>query len=285
MNTRFEQIVPLLTPYDELGGVDTRAMAAHAALLAERGVDGFFVAGTAGEGALLADDEVVEATRTVASAAPGLQVIAQAGRPSTVATRELTLRAFDAGAVAVAVVTPYYYALTADGAIEHYRQVVEAVAGAPVHAYVIPSHAQNDLDPELLARLADLGVAGVKDSTKDLDRHRAYLRVAAGRPGFAVYNGTDAQALFALREGSRGVVPALGNLKPELFVEMFAAAEEGDDARATALQEEIGRLREEVRGQGVASLKHAVAELLAGRGERYGTRARDPLPRHVATDG
>lgn len=259
-------------------------MAGHAALLAERGVDGFFVAGTAGEGALLAHEEVVEATRAVVSVAASLEVIVQAGRPSTDATRDLALRVLDAGAGAVAVVTPYYYPLTADGALEHYRQIVEVAGDAPVHAYVIPSHAHNDLDPDLLAKLADLGVAGVKDSTKDFDRHRAYLSIAATHPGFAVYTGTDAHALGALKDGSRGVVPALGNLRPELFVEMIAAVGRGDDESAGSLQEEISRLREEVRGQGVASLKHAVAELMAGHGARYRSGVRDPLPRHVTTD-
>jgi dihydrodipicolinate synthase/N-acetylneuraminate lyase len=41
----FQLVDPILTPYDERGGVATAALEAHAGWLAEQGADGFFVCG------------------------------------------------------------------------------------------------------------------------------------------------------------------------------------------------------------------------------------------------
>jgi 4-hydroxy-tetrahydrodipicolinate synthase len=278
----FEIIVPIVTPYDARGGIDARALAAHAALLAEGGVDGFFVCGTNGEGPLLTDEEVVQATRAVAGAAGGLRVIPQAGRPSTDASCRLTERVIEAGADAVAIVTPYFFTLTPETAIEHYRRVLEVSGEVPLYAYAIPAYARNDLTPEVAAALADDGLAGVKDSTKSLDRHRAYIEIRATTPGgrFDTFVGEDALTLAALELGSSGAVPALANVRPGLFVELLEAAGRGDAEHAAALQEEIVRVRTALRGEGIASLKHAVSELMGRRGVAYGAAVRGPLPPH-----
>lgn len=282
MSGAFQVIVPIVTPFDERGGLDVAALEAHAAALAERGVDGFFVAGTNGEGPLLSDDEVVVATHAVVRGAGGARVIPQAGRPSTAASRALLERVVEAGADAVAVVTPYFYALDDDAALDHYGTLVEAAGDVPVYAYAIPAYARNDIGPELAAALARVGLAGIKDSTKSLDRHAAYIAVRDDAPGgrFETFIGDDGLTLSALRLGSSGTVPALANVRPELFGRLVAAASGGDDAGADALQAEITEARAALRGRGIATLKHAVAELMTGLGARYREGVRAPLPQH-----
>ena len=280
----FQVIVPIVTPYDDRGGIDERALSAHAALLAERGADGFFVCGTNGEGPLLADDEVVAATRAVARGASGRRVIPQAGRPSTAASRVLLERVIEAGADAVAAITPYFYAAGDEELVEHYGTLAAAAGPVPLYAYAIPAYARNDVEPALAERLARGGLAGIKDSTKSLERHAAYVAVRAAAPGgrFDTFVGDDGLALAALRLGSSGAVPALANVRPDLFRALVAAA---DDERADALQRQIAEERAAVRGVGVATLKHAVAELMARTGVRYDARVRAPLPRHAAPGG
>jgi 4-hydroxy-tetrahydrodipicolinate synthase len=283
----FQLIVPIVTPFDERGELDAAALEAHAAVLAERGADGFFVAGTNGEGPLLTDDEVVAATAAVARGAAGRRVIPQAGRPSTTASRALLERVLDAGADAVAIVTPYFYALSDDQALEHYRAMIDAAAGAPVYAYAIPAYARNDIAPGLAAELARSGLAGIKDSTKSLERHAAYIAVRDIAPTgrFETFVGDDSLSLAALRLGSSGTVPALANVRPELFADLVAAAARGDDTAADAFQSEITEVRAALRGRGIATLKHAVAELMSGRGTRYAPSVRGPLPQHHTQGG
>lgn len=287
MSARYQVIVPIVTPYDGRGGVDLAALEAHAAALAEGGADGFFVCGTNGEGPLLTDDEVVEATRAVARGAAGRRVIPQAGRPSTEASRVLVERVIEAGADAVAAVTPYFYALNAEQALAHYGRLLEASRSIPLYAYAIPAYTRNDLEPDVAAELAAAGLAGVKDSTKSLERHAAYIAIRSTAPGgsFDTFIGDDALTLAALRLGSSGAVPALANVRPDLFGALVAAAEAGDDAAAEALQDEITEARRALSSGGIAMLKHAVGELMISRGVRYGDTVRGPLPPYVPMGG
>jgi 4-hydroxy-tetrahydrodipicolinate synthase len=282
---RFRVIVPIVTPFDARGGVDATALEAHAATLAERGADAFFVGGTNGEGPLLDDDEVVAATRAVMRGAAGRRVIPQAGRPSTRASLRLLQRVLDAGADAAAAITPYFYAVEDEQLVEHYGRLIEASRPALLYAYSIPAYARNDLKPGPAATLAHAGLAGIKDSTKSIERHAAYVAVREHAPGFETFVGDDGLSLAALRLGSTGTVPALANVRPELFRALDEAAAAGDDARAEAVQEEIVQARAALRERGIATLKHAVAELMRGTGVTYDDAVRAPLPAHAPTGG
>jgi 4-hydroxy-tetrahydrodipicolinate synthase len=271
VSERFQTIVPIVTPYGDDGAVSAEAIAAHASVLSEAGVDGFFICGTNGEGPLLSDDEVVTATAAVARAAPSSRLVPQVGRASTRASRELLKRCVEAGATAVAVVTPYFFRLTDDGAREHYREMIDVAQGVPVLAYVIPAYAGNGLSPELVAELAAAGLAGLKDSTKSRELHAAYVAVreVVDKPDFELFVGEDSMSLEAFRMGSNGVVPALANFLPELFAELLAAMTEGDDERADAVQSQITKTRRATRGDGIATLKRNVVAMLRGRGVAY----------------
>src|SRR5215813_5747477 len=106
-------LVALLTPFTSRGEIDIEALQAHAENLHSAGVDGFFLCGTTGEGALLDDDEIAQITRAVSECAPRAAVVTQVGRPSTRATLRLMSKALEAGAHGVTAVTPYYYELSA----------------------------------------------------------------------------------------------------------------------------------------------------------------------------
>jgi dihydrodipicolinate synthase/N-acetylneuraminate lyase len=255
----------LLTPLAADGGVDVAALGAHARSLVASGIDGVLVAGTTGEGPLLTDDEVV---RTVSAAAAETRVIAHVGRPSTAATIVLAGRALDAGADEVSAVVPYYFELDDDRLLDHFSSVAGAVAPARLLVYVIPARTVNDVSAELLDRLAEAGVAGVKDSTKALARHEAYLEVAQLHPGFRVYMGSDGLAVDALARGASGLISAVANVRPELVIALRDAV--GSD-RAPELERELLAVRAEAGG--LAGLKRLVAERVDG----YPVAVRAPL--------
>jgi 4-hydroxy-tetrahydrodipicolinate synthase len=274
-------LVALLTPMLRNGEVDPGAAREHALWLSAQGVDGFFVCGTTGEGVLLEDDEVVAITRSVVNATnKRLFVTTQVGRPSTAASIRLLQRAIDAGADAVTAVTPYYYELDESQLVAHYRALIVAAKERPVYAYVIPRRAGNDLSPDLVRRLADIGLAGIKDSTRSSERHQEYRRIASSDAArsFEVYMGTDGLALEAFRDRSTGVVSAIANLAPELFVRLRTACMEERMDEARALQSEIDVLRESLqRGNMIANLKSRLANLLVARGSSYPSDVRPPL--------
>jgi 4-hydroxy-tetrahydrodipicolinate synthase len=274
-------IVALLTPLTADQGLDAEALAEHVRQLLGEGVDGFFVCGTTGEGPLLDDEEVALATRVVVAAARGrATVTTQVGRAATVATVRLLARAREAGADDVAVVAPYYYELDEAQVEAHYRAALAAAGGTRVHAYAIPRRTGNDLHAALVRRLAGQGLAGIKDSTRSLERHREYLGVAAEHRarGFSVFMGSDALAHAALLGGSTGIVSAMANVRPDLFVRLRAAVSAGRAQEAAERQAEIDALRASLAdGSPIAALKAAVAERLAPRGLAYPRGVRLPL--------
>jgi 4-hydroxy-tetrahydrodipicolinate synthase len=78
--------------------------------------------------------------------------------------------------------------------------------------------------------------------------------------------GVAAQATRALRLGFDGTVPSSGNLAPNLWRDLLAAARAGDWERADARQRDadaVGALYQGTRslGQSLAALKAAMAAL------------------------
>ena len=258
-------LVALLTPFTLRGDIDTDGLQAHVANLRVAGVDGFFLCGTTGEGPLLEDDEVLLITRTVLDACDGgSHIITQVGRASTRATLRLLDKTLAAGANGVTAVTPYYYELDALRLKAHYRELLKASSGHPLYAYVIPRRAGNDIDPGLARELAHAGLAGIKDSTRSMERHRAYLQIASEMPTpFEIYMGTDGLALQALKSGSTGIVSAIANLSPELFLNLRTAVFARRSQDAIACQDEINQLRTSLQqGDTISNLKLGVQRRL-----------------------
>jgi dihydrodipicolinate synthase/N-acetylneuraminate lyase len=266
----------LLTPFDEAGEVDGAALREHVEFVIEGGVDGVMPCGTTGETALLEADEVLAVVAAVVEAAAGrVKVVAHVGRPSTRATKRLIERAKDVGIDAVAAVVPYYYAFDDGQLVAHYRALLETAGETPLFAYTFPACTGNDLSAGALATLAEDGLAGLKDSTGDPERHAEYLAAA---PNAEIFVGSPSLLLGSLRGGSRGCVAALANLRPDLVVALARAFADHRQADAERLQAEVAELEREVRqGPPLVRLKAAVAEVLRERGARYGAALRSPL--------
>jgi 4-hydroxy-tetrahydrodipicolinate synthase len=271
--------VALLTPFGADNRVDLEALRAHVEVLVEAGVDGLMPCGTNGEGPLLDEDEAAAVIAATIEAAGGrVRVLAHVGRPSTRATSRLAKRALADGADAVSAVVPYYYGLEPEQMLAHYRALLEAAGRKPAFAYTIPARTGNELPAEVVGTLARNGLAGLKDSTKSFEQHRAYLQATRATDGFAVLMGSDAMVLDALKAGAAGSVSALSNVRPDLLVALKEAFLDGRDDDAAALQEEIAQRREEIsRGPAIAGVKQAAAAALAARGIDYPTRLRAPL--------
>jgi 4-hydroxy-tetrahydrodipicolinate synthase len=92
-------------------------------------------------------------------------IAAGAGSNSTRHACHLAERMAEAGAHALLSVTGYYNRPNRRGIVRHYEEVASAAGGTPVIVYNIPSRTTVNLDPELLAELAQIdGIAAVKQS-------------------------------------------------------------------------------------------------------------------------
>jgi 4-hydroxy-tetrahydrodipicolinate synthase/2-dehydro-3-deoxy-phosphogluconate/2-dehydro-3-deoxy-6-phosphogalactonate aldolase len=241
-------VPPTVTAFHDDESVDYEQTAAHARFVVDRGAHGVFPLGTNGEFALLSGEErdrVVEAV--VDEVGDDAPVIAGVGAPSTYRTVAHAEHAASVGADGIVVVTPYYYPLDGEGALEHYRRVAESVS-LPVYVYHIPSKTGNELPLETLSDLAELdAVAGVKDSSKDVP----WLAQAIdAHPDLTFLAGSDSLIFAGLEVGCSGVVSAVANVFPELVVDCYEAYDAGDEDRARELQSTIFEVRDALKSGG-----------------------------------
>ena len=249
-------VPPTVTAFDETGAVDPAATAAHARFVVEGGADAVFPLGTNGEFAMLSGEERRRVVETVADAV-AVPVIAGVGHPSTRETVASAEHADRVGADGVVVVTPYYYPVDGQAAVAHYRAVAEAV-DVPVYVYHIPSKTGTTLSLETIGRVADVdGVAGVKDSSKDVP----WLAQAIDdNPDLTFLAGSDSLLFVGLEVGCSGMVSAVANVFPELVRDLYAAYDAGEERRAQRLQSRVFDVRSALkRGPYMAGVKTALS--------------------------
>lgn len=251
-------IPPTVTAFNDDESVDYETTAAHARFVVDRGVHGVFPLGTNGEFALLDAEERAGVVDAVVDEVGGeVPVIAGVGEASTYHTVQNAKRTEHAGADGLVVVTPYYYMLDHVGTIEHYRRVAEAV-DVPVYIYHIPSRTGNHLSQKTLDELAEIdGIAGVKDSSKDVP----WLGKAVdAHPELTFLAGSDSLQLPGRFLGCTGGVSAVANAFPEHLVALNDAYAAGEIERAREYQSILYKVRTAFKqGPALAGVKAALS--------------------------
>jgi 4-hydroxy-tetrahydrodipicolinate synthase/2-dehydro-3-deoxy-phosphogluconate/2-dehydro-3-deoxy-6-phosphogalactonate aldolase len=250
-------VPPTVTAFDDDGSVALDATAAHVRFVVEAGCHGVFPLGTNGEFALLTPAERRRVVETVVDEVGSVPVVPGVGARSTRQSVANAEHAADAGADGVIVVTPYYYPLDDEAAVDHFRRVTAAV-DVPVYGYQIPDRTGNRLSLSALGSIAAIdGVAGLKDSSKDV----AWLGQAIDRhPELSFLAGSDALLFAGLEVGCTGLVSAVANVFPELVVDLYSAYADGDEARARKLQSRVYDVRAAMkRGPYMAGVKTALS--------------------------
>ena len=114
-------IAAALTPLSGGGAViDEAAFEPYVGFLAANGVDGLLALGTTGEGVLFDVDERKRVAELFLACRGQLQVAVHCGAQNTADTVLLAEHAAEAGADAVAVIGPPYFALDADELLGHF---------------------------------------------------------------------------------------------------------------------------------------------------------------------
>lgn len=159
-------LTAMVTPFRPDGRVNEEGAVALGRHLLAHGSDGLVVCGTTGESPTLADDEQVSlVSLMVGELGDEGAILAGAGSNDTRHAAELAERMAAAGARALLSVTGYYNRPNRRGILAHYREVARAAGGTPVIVYNIPSRTTVNLDPQLLAELAQIdGIEAVKQS-------------------------------------------------------------------------------------------------------------------------
>ncbi len=216
----------LVTPFRN-GHIDEDAFCAHLDRQIDAGVDAVIPAGTTGEAATLSFAEHKHLIEITVNHVNGrIPVIAGTGSNNTAESIELTRSAKELGADAALLISPYYNKPTQEGIYQHYRAVAEAVH-LPQIIYNVPGRTNSNLEPETVARLADIvNIIGIKDATADLAQLTRTLMACGDKLDF--YSGDDATVLPFMALGGHGVISVVSNIAPKTMRQLTEAMRSGN---------------------------------------------------------
>jgi dihydrodipicolinate synthase/N-acetylneuraminate lyase len=225
-------VAAVVTPLRDGGSrLDFDAVHPLGELVARGGCDGVLVAGTTGEGFLLRTDE----RRALAEAwldATELDVAVHAGAQTTADAVALAEHAAQAGAAAVAVIGPPYFAFD-DAELEaHFAAVIAACAPTPAYVYEFRARTGYAIAPDVVRRLRDAhpSLAGMKVSDRTFEEVEPYLGL-----GLDVFVGSEPLIPRAMAAGAAGAVSGLASALPELVAAVVAdPTPEGGERLAAA---------------------------------------------------
>ena len=220
--------VALVTPFKD-GEVDYDRLREQVDFQIAAGTHCLCSVGTTGESPTLSHEEHERVIATVVEHAAGrVKVMAGTGSNSTAEALRLTRWAARCGADAALVVAPYYNKPTQQGMYEHYKALAEDV-DLPICVYNIPGRTGKNIEPETIARLAELpSIAMVKEATGSMDQASEIISTT----NLTLLSGDDSLTLPLMAIGGRGAISVVGNIVPRDMLALIASVESGDLAAA-----------------------------------------------------
>jgi 4-hydroxy-tetrahydrodipicolinate synthase len=230
-----EVLTAIVTPFRPDGALDLDSFRRLAVHLLETGSDGLVVGGTTGESPTLHDHEKLELFAAALDAVGDrATVVAGTGTYSTEHSVSLTEQATELGVDGVLVVTPYYNKPPQRGIVAHFRAVA-AATDKPVVVYNIPSRVVVNIEPETIAKLAEIpNVTAVKQANADLDQARRIVET-----GLDLYAGDDDLILPFLELGGVGGIAVHAHIVGPRVKEVVRRWKAGDHDGARELDAQL----------------------------------------------
>ena len=232
-------IPPIVTPMYEDESINTDELRRQVERQIKNGVHALFCFGTNGEGYILNGKEKELVLKTVIDQVKGrIPVYAGTGCISTKETIEQSKMAEAAGADVLSIITPSFAKASQAELYTHYETVAKAV-DLPIVLYNIPMRTGNALEPETVARLAEIdNIVGAKDSSGNFDNLKAYIDLTKEKD-FAVLAGNDGLILKCLKAGGRGGIAGRANVYPHTMASIYNSFIAGDLEAAQRYQDSV----------------------------------------------
>lgn len=253
--------VAITTPFRD-GKLDVEALRKQVNFQVEAGTTCLCPCGTTGESPTLTHDEHERVISEVVQAVAGrIKVMAGTGSNSTAEAMRLTKWAAKEGADAALLVAPYYNKPTQEGFYQHYKAIAEECS-LPLCIYNIPGRSAKNIEPETIARLAELEkITMVKEATGSMDQASQVV----GMTNLTVLSGDDSMTLPLLAIGGSGVVSVVGNLIPQDMISLLNAFNSGDYAEAQRWHHKLFSLCRDMLGLATNPIPIKAAMQMLGR--------------------
>jgi len=222
----------LVTPFSADDRVNPLVLRELVNYLVAKGVDGFYLCGSTGEGLYMSVQEREQVAETVLEQVKGrVPVIVHVGAVATRDSVRLARHARQVGAAAVSSILPPVLR-DSRGIITHFEQIAAAVPDLPFLPYIFGG--PNDA-VALLHQLSHIpNLAGTKYTGPNMDELSRIVSLRS--EGWTVFSGMDEQYLFAAMCGASGGIGSTLNLMPGVYREIYCAHATGDLARGLELQ-------------------------------------------------
>ncbi|WP_321419659.1 4-hydroxy-tetrahydrodipicolinate synthase [uncultured Methanomethylovorans sp.] len=237
----FEGVFPaLITPFNADNKIDVPSFRKVVEYVEKGGVAGVVACGTTGESATMSTLEHMDLIDLTVDCAK-TTVIAGTGSNNTTEAVELTRHAYDAGADAVLIISPYYNKPNDAGLIAHFSSIARS-ADIPVILYNVPSRTGQDMSLEVITELAKIeNIAGIKEASGNPVKVSRIIENTMDED-FVVLSGEDGLTLPFMSMGAVGVISVVANVVPEKMVDLVNAVQNNDLKTAKGLHYELAPL-------------------------------------------
>ncbi len=217
--------VALVTPFTDTG-VNYEELARMIDFHLENETDAIVMCGTTGEATTMLDEErqavIAFAKKRVNGRMP---IIAGTGTNETPRAIRLSKEAYEAGADALLVVTPYYNKTSQHGLVKYFHDVADCTP-LPNIAYNVPTRTSLNIQPATLRKMAEHPqIVGIKEASADITQICEMARLC---PDIAIYSGNDDHILPILALGGQGVISTVANIIPKTVHRLCADFFAGD---------------------------------------------------------
>lgn len=231
--------VALVTPFNKDESVNFDKLNELVEFHVSNNTDAIIIVGTTGEGSTLSIEEHKACIKKCIEFAKGrIPVIAGTGSNCTATAVSLTKDAYEMGADAALIVSPYYNKTTQKGLIAHFGAIADS-CNIPIILYNIPGRTGVNILPETIATLVKTkaNIVGVKEATGDFSQAIKTMNLLDGNVEF--YSGEDAMVVPLLSIGGLGVISVTANIIPGDTHDMCQAFFDGDTAKAAKMQRDV----------------------------------------------
>jgi 4-hydroxy-tetrahydrodipicolinate synthase len=232
--------VAMITPFND-NGVDFDTFGKLIDFYIDNGSDALCVCGTTGEPSTMTAEErdavIKFAIQKINKRVP---VIVGCGTNCTATAIENSVKAQNAGADAVLIVTPYYNKCTQRGLIAHYTAIANSV-NIPVILYNVPGRTGVNLLPQTALALSEVkNIVGIKEASGNVSQLQQLCSLVDGK--MDVYLGEDALTYVGMTLGAKGVISVSANVVPQKMHDICSLCDKGEYKTARDLQFSVNPL-------------------------------------------
>ena len=220
--------IALITPFQEDGSVDYKALIRLVEYQLDNGADFFCILATTGETPTLSAEEKKKIKDLIVNLVGGrVPILMGCGGNNTSAVVEELKTGDFKGIDGILSVCPYYNKPSQEGLYQHFKAIAAATR-LPVVLYNVPGRTGVNMKAETTVRLARdcENIVAIKEASGNLEQVDEIIKNKPRR--FDVISGDDALTFPMVSCGAVGVISVIGNALPREFSKMIRLQMKGE---------------------------------------------------------